>query len=108
MSDRYIAVRDFVQGFVGADGGPTPAAGGDEWRELPDADPAKLIAVLTAGTAYVLGQELDALEDRRREAKAAAEAVSEAADWSAVARFVRDRDQALKSGARIERVGGVA
>ncbi|MDH3026414.1 DUF2742 domain-containing protein [Gordonia alkanivorans] len=103
MTDRYIAVRTYVQRLVGTAGGPSPAAGSPEWCALPDDDGAKLLAVLTAGTRAILEDELAALADRRHAQKAAALEVAQAADWSAVARRVRDRDQAWKSGAYIGR-----
>ncbi|GAC86095.1 hypothetical protein GP2_054_00010 [Gordonia paraffinivorans NBRC 108238] len=73
--------------------------------ELPETvDRAQLNALLTAGVRAVLEQELDALEDRRRAPKDAALAISQACDWKAVAKRVRDRDEAIKSGKYIERV----
>lgn len=105
MTDRYAAVRDYVQRLVGTSGGSTPAAGSPEWCALADGDQAKLIAVLTAGTRAVLVEdELAALDDRRCAAKETAIEVAQAANWSDVARRVRDRDQALRSGAYIGRV----
>ena len=72
---------------------------------LPDGvDRARYHALLTAGVRDVLLQELDALASRRAAAKNAAVQVSAAADWAAVAKRVRDRDQARRSGAYIERV----
>lgn len=103
MPDRYTEVRDYVQRLVGTAGGPSPAAGSPEWCGLADSDRAKLIAVLTAGTRAVLEDELAALADRRHAAKSAAIEVAQAEDWSAVARRVRNRDQALRSGAYVER-----
>lgn len=104
MPDRYTEVRDYVQRLVGSAGGPAPAAGSPEWVALTDGDRAKLVAVLTAGTRAVLEDELAALDDRRRAQKDAALEVSRAAEWPAVARRVRDRDQAIASGAYIGRV----
>ncbi|MDH3026836.1 DUF2742 domain-containing protein [Gordonia alkanivorans] len=104
MTDRYTSVRDYVQRLVGTAGGPAPAAGSPEWCGLPDGDRAKLLAVLTAGTRAVLEDELAALADRRHAQKSAALEVSRATDWTSVARRVRDRDQAHKSGAYIGRV----
>lgn len=103
MSDAYTEVRAYVQRLVGTHGGPAPAAGSPAWRALADGDRAKLLAVLTAGTRAVLEDELAALTARRHAAKSAAIEVAQAEDWSAVARRVRDRDQALRSGAFIER-----
>lgn len=104
MRDRYTEVREYVQRLVGTSGGSTPAAGSPEWCLLADGDQAKLVAVLTAGTRAVLKDELDALDDRRCAAKAVAIEVAQAANWADVARRVRDRDQALRSGAYIGRV----
>ncbi|WP_168702112.1 DUF2742 domain-containing protein [Gordonia paraffinivorans] len=62
--------------------------------------------LLTAGVRAVLEQELEALEDRRRAPKDAAIAISQACDWKAVAKRVRDRDDARRSGAYIDRTVG--
>ncbi|WP_338855440.1 DUF2742 domain-containing protein [Gordonia hongkongensis] len=104
MSDAYTEVRAYVQRLVGTAGGPAPAAGSQEWCALADGDRAKMLAVLHAGTRAVLEDCVAAIDDRRRKSKAAAVEVSQADDWTAVARRVRDRDQALKSGSYIERV----
>lgn len=104
MSDRYTEVRDYVQRLVGNAGGPAPAAGSPEWVALADGDRTKLIAVLTAGTRAILEESIAAIDDRRQAAKDAALEVAQAADWTAVAKQVRDRDQALRSGAYIGRV----
>lgn len=72
--------------------------------DLPEGiDRAQFHALLTAGVLNVLCEELQALDDRRHAEKLAAEAISEARDWAAVARRVRDRDTARRSGAYIER-----
>ena len=105
MSDAYTEVRAYVQRIVGTHGGSAPAAGSPAWCDLADGDKAKLIAVLHAGTRAVLEDSLAALADRRQAIKEAAVEVAQADDWTAVARRVRDRDQALKSGAYIERMG---
>ncbi|AZZ81686.1 hypothetical protein C5O27_11895 [Gordonia alkanivorans] len=104
MRDRYTEVREYVQRLVGTAGGPTPDAGSPAWCALADGDQAKLIAVLTAGTRAVLEDELAALDDRRCAAKKTAIEVAQAANWSDVARRVRARDQALRSGAYIGRL----
>lgn len=105
MTDAYTEVRSYVQRIVGTHGGSAPAAGSPAWCDLADGDKAKLIAVLHAGTRAVLEDSLAALADRRQAIKEAAVEVAQADDWTAVARRVRDRDQALKSGAYIERMG---
>lgn len=68
-----------------------------------DIDRAAFNALLTAGVAHCLFQELDALADHRDALKLAAIEVSQAADWATVAKFTRDRDAAIKSGAYVER-----
>ncbi|MDV6310316.1 DUF2742 domain-containing protein [Gordonia amicalis] len=103
MSDAYTEVRAYVQRIVGTHGGPAPAAGSPAWCDLADSDRAKMLAVLHAGTRAVLEDCVAAIDDRRRESKAAAVEVAQAEDWSAVARRVRNRDQALRSGAYVER-----
>lgn len=104
MGDAYTEVRSYVQRIVGTHGGPAPVAGSPAWCGLADGDRAKLLAVLHAGTLAVLEDSLAALAERRQASKEAAVEVSQATDWTAVARRVRDRDQALKSGAYVERV----
>lgn len=85
-----------VHAFVGrllAGRTTTIIAGTDEWNALPDNDPAKVLAVLTAGSRWCLEQALDQLDERRATAKQAAVDISEARDWAAVAKYIRDRDQ---------------
>lgn len=73
--------------------------------DLPEGvDRAMFCALLTAGVRGCLEQELDALEDKRNAMKDAAVAISQAADWSAVSKRVRDRDAAVRSGSYVERV----
>ena len=78
-------------------------AGTPEWCELDDADPAKLAAVLVAGSRWALHCEIERLAHRRHAQKEAALEVAQALDWSRVAKQVRDRDQAHRSGAYIPR-----
>ena len=85
-------VRDFVRRVLGGRH-TTIVAGTPEWIALPDDDPAKTIAVLTAGSRWVLEQSLDQLDDRRAAAKEAAVDIAEARDWARVAQRIRDRDQ---------------
>lgn len=73
--------------------------------ELPDdVDRCQFSELLTVGVECVLQRECDAFDARRHAAKDAALEISAAAAWSSVAKFVRDRDQAMQSGAYIERV----
>ncbi len=77
------------------------------WLPLPSAvDRVEYVALLTAGVRWALERELAEADERRRARKAAAVEVAHAADWEAVARRVCDRDQAIRSGAFIERRRG--
>ena len=75
-----------------------PMAGTAAWRALAHDHPAKWAALLDAAQHHVLRVEL------AQEAMAeASKAVSEAADWPAVARELMQLHDARKSGVRIER-----
>lgn len=78
-------------------------AGTEAWVELPDDDPAKWIAVLTAGSRWCLQEQLDQIDAFRAAAKEAAIDIAEARDWAAVAKRVRDRDAAHRTGAHVSR-----
>lgn len=80
-----------------------PVAGSPEWAVLNDGDPRKTAALIVAGSRWVLEQQLDGMRWQRSALKQAAVGVSEARDWAAVARRVRDRDEAIRSGAYIPR-----
>lgn len=84
-------VRDFVRRFLA--GAPSsPTAGTTTWQELDDDDPAKLAAVLTAGSRWVLETEIDQIHYRAEENKQAAIDISQALPWAAVAKRIADRD----------------
>lgn len=95
-------VRDFVYRVLG---GHTTMiiAGTPEWIALPDDDPAKTIAVLTAGSRWCLETELDQIDQRRINAKHAAIDLSQARVWSAVAQRIRDRDAFYKANPDLKR-----
>lgn len=103
-TDPYVEVRSYVQRVSRGTFTPIPVAGTPEWCALPDYDPDKLFAVLIAGTRWVLEQQMADIEAGHQARKDAACEVSEAADWVAVAKRVRDRDEAIRSGAYVERV----
>lgn len=71
----------------------TITAGSPEWVALADDDPAKLAAVLIAGSRWVLEYELDLIDQRRAAEKDAAVTISRALDWARTAKRIRDRDQ---------------
>lgn len=80
-----------------------PQAGTPAWCALGDGDPRKLLALAAAGEHHVLRVEI------AQEAQAeAAKIVAASADWHALARAVRQRDLARRSGAFIERKTDVA
>ncbi|MDS1114477.1 DUF2742 domain-containing protein [Gordonia westfalica] len=89
---RWEPVHAFV-GRLLAGRHTTITAGTEEWIALPDDDPAKTIAVLTAGSRWCLEQQLDQIDQRRAATKDAAVDIAQARDWSDVARRVRARDQ---------------
>jgi hypothetical protein len=80
-----------------------PVAGSAEWCALDDADDRKSAALLVAGSRWVLQQQLDQLDAGRAARKDAATEISQARDWSAVAKRIRDRDDAHRRGAFIPR-----
>ncbi|GAA12578.1 DUF2742 domain-containing protein [Gordonia alkanivorans] len=103
---EYAVTWDPVHAFVGRVlGGRTTTivAGTPEWCALDDNDPAKITALLIAGSRWCLEEEIAQLHASRDAEKAAAVEVVEAADWTAVARRIRNRDIALRTGAHIPR-----
>lgn len=97
----WVAVRDFL--YRRPVGRTHIVAGSSEWQALDDNDPEKLTALLIAGSRWCLEEQIAELHARRGAEKAAAVEIASAADWTAVARRIRDRDNALRSGAHIER-----
>ena len=87
----WVAVRDFLARHPV---GPTHIiAGSPEWQALDDDDPAKLAALITAGSRWVLEQNLEELDQQRAAKKHAAIEIATALDWTRVAKRIRDRDQ---------------
>jgi hypothetical protein len=79
----WFEVHQFVAELV-AGVAPRPPAGTPAWCALADDDPRKLAAVLELGVHMAL--KIDAEQTARAEAS---QAVSSAADWTAVARTTR-------------------
>lgn len=95
-----------VRAFVGrllAGRHTTIVAGTPEWCELPEDDPAKMLAILTAGSRWCLETELDQIDQRRIAAKHAAIEVATALDWTRVAKRIRDRDAFYKANPDLRR-----
>lgn len=95
-------VHRFVRRLLGGRT-TTIVCGTDEWAALPDDDPEKIVALLTAASRWALDAECTEIQDRRDALKAAAVDIEQARDWAAVARRIRDRDTALRTGAHIPR-----
>lgn len=101
LDSRMVAwwpVWTFVNLIAQQYKGDIPAAGTPAWCALADDDPRKLLACAIEGVHHVLRVEI--AQEQRAEAS---KAVAAAADWSAIARELQQRDAARKSGARIER-----
>ena len=95
-------VHEFMAALL-AQANDLPSAGTPAWCALSDGDPRKLLALAAAGEHHVLRVEI-AQEAQAEESKT----IAASADWQAVARAVRQRDQARCSGAYIEREADVA
>lgn len=91
-------VHQFIAAAV-AQADNLPAAGTPAWCALADDDHCKLLALAVAGEHHVLRVEI-AQEQQAQASKA----VASAADWVAIARELRQLDDARKSGVRIERI----
>lgn len=72
--------------------GPLPWAGTPAWCELADGDPRKLLALAAAGEHHVLRVEV--AQATRADAS---RALATAADWRAISREIRQRDDFYSS-----------
>jgi len=81
--------------------GTPPVLGTPTWRELPDGHPLRAAAILRAALLWCF--EHDLADDHTERMKTAALDVVDGTDWAAAANSIRRRDEAIKSGARIER-----
>jgi hypothetical protein len=97
-SVSWWPVHEFLAAVLAQANEAPPMAGTPAWRALADSDPAKLLALAVAGEHHVLRMEIgqEALAD-------ASKAIAAVADWPAISREVRQRAEARRSGARIER-----
>ncbi|WP_431240427.1 DUF2742 domain-containing protein [Mycolicibacterium aichiense] len=94
----FFAVSEFVKPYLDA-AGAWPMVGSRAWVELPDDSPVKWAALLSAAEHWALKIELnqDAIVQ-------ASQAISGAAPWAQWSRDIRQRHDAIKSGAYIKRV----
>jgi len=100
IESRSVAwwpVHEFMAALV-AQANDLPVAGTPDWCLLGDGDPRKLLAVAVAGEHHVLR-----VETAQEVHADASKSVASAADWSGVAREMRQRQEARLSGVRIER-----
>ncbi|WP_431840292.1 DUF2742 domain-containing protein [Gordonia hongkongensis] len=90
----WSAVRDYLYRHPV---GPTHIiAGSPEWQALDDDDPAKLAALITAGSRWVLEEEIEQLARRREAHKAMALGLLETLPWAQLVRQIEQRDQFYK------------
>ncbi|NMO03123.1 DUF2742 domain-containing protein [Gordonia sp. TBRC 11910] len=78
--------------------GVPPTIGTHRWLELPTGNPLFVGAVYRAAAQWTLY-----LDDLQAESVATSNAVAAAADWRGVAKFLRDRSEATRSGIYIPR-----
>ncbi len=97
-SVAWWPVHEYVEQLLAQADSGWPVAGTPAWCALPDGDPRKVFALIAASEHHVL--RMEAAQEARAEAS---KAISAAADWPAVAREIRHRDEARRRGARIER-----
>lgn len=79
--------------------GDFPLAGTQAWFDLPDTDPAKWAAVLFAASHHVL--RMETAQEARCEAS---RAVSGAADWAAIGREIKTRNDFYRAKPWLKRV----
>lgn len=85
---QWWPVHEFLGAVLAqANVGPLPWAGTPEWVALSDGDPRKLLAVAIAGEHHVLR-----VETAQAAMAEASRAVSGAADWSRVAREIKQHN----------------
>jgi hypothetical protein len=90
VSSQQVAwwsVHEFVDPLLGRTGS-WPMAGTPEWGVLADSDPVKWAALLDAAQHWALRVEMCQTAEID-----ASHAISAAADWAAIGRAIRDRNE---------------
>lgn len=87
----WTAVHNFVAALKLP--APLPEPGSCEW--LAADEDTRINALIQAGSRWALEAVMSELQARRIDTKAAAVEVAQAADWSAVAKRVAERDRFL-------------
>jgi len=99
---NWEAVRDFVYRLP-ARPNTTIIAGSPEWCALDDDDPAKLAALITAGSRWVLEEEIDQLARRRQAQKDMALGLLETLPWAQICKQIEQRDEFYRKNADLKR-----
>lgn len=98
----WEAVRDFVYRLPVR---PITSivAGTPEWIALDDDDPAKLAALITAGSRWVLEEEIDQIHRRRQAHKDMALGILETLPWEQIRRQIEQRDSFYRNHPDLKR-----
>lgn len=94
----WFEVHEYVQPILAA-AGSWPMAGSPDWCSLPDDDPRKVAALLDAAQHWVLRVETsqEAMAEASRD-------ISAAADWSGIAREIRQYNEFYAEKPYLKRV----
>ena len=92
-------VHTYVTAVLEHLGRPYPVAGTPAWCALADDDPAKTAALLDASRHWALR-----METCQQAECEASHAISAAADWSAIARNIKDRNEFYAARPWLKRV----
>lgn len=97
----WVAVRDFLARHPV---GPTHIiAGSPEWQALDDDDPQKLAAVITAGSRWVLEEEIEQHRRRREAQKDMAIGLLEELPWKKIRKQIEQRDEFYRRNPDLKR-----
>ena len=97
----WSAVRDYL---YRRPVGPTHIiAGSPEWQALDDDDPAKVAALVTAGSRWVLEEEIEQIHRRRQAHKDMSLGLLEEHPWKKLRQYLSDRDEFYRSNPDLKR-----
>lgn len=97
----WAAVRDFL--YRRPVGRTQIIAGSPEWQALDDDDPQKIAALITAGSRWVLEEEIDQLARRRQAQKDMAIGLLEELPWKKIRQQIADRDAFYRKNPDLKR-----
>lgn len=98
----WEAVRNFVYRLP-ARPNTTIIAGSPEWCALADDDPAKVAALITAGSRWVLEEQIDQIHRRRQAHKDMSLGLLEEHPWKKLRQYLTDRDEFYRKNADLKR-----